>query len=383
MGKLTFCFGGDLVPTSANEQFFCDGKIEQIIDQSIAFELRQCDFKIYNLETSLCRDREPILKCGPNLKADPKTINGISKLQPTVLALANNHILDYGEKGLEDTMSLLQENGIPFFGAGVNAKEAKKPYIIEKDGIKVGLYNCAEHEFTIAKEQQGGANPFDPLESPGHVQDLKRQCDYVIVLYHGGKEHYRYPSPDLQKRCRKLVDSGADLVLCQHSHCIGCQEIYQQGTIVYGQGNFIFTYDGTDNEYWANSLLIKVTIENKLEIEYLPLMRTECGTRKASEAETKEIMEAFFARSEEIKIPGLIESKYLDFSKQLEGKYLSCFAGILLEDDALYDKNFADAYSTDVLTAIINFIECEAHSELLLTSLKDTVEKRRKKKNEF
>lgn len=51
MGKLTFCFGGDLVPTSTNEQFFCDGKIEQIIDQSIAFELSQCDFKIYNLET--------------------------------------------------------------------------------------------------------------------------------------------------------------------------------------------------------------------------------------------------------------------------------------------------------------------------------------------
>lgn len=378
MGDFTVCFGGDLVPTEVNEKLFCDGEIEKIAGKALLDELERCDFRIYNLETALCDTGEPILKCGPNLKACPETVNGIAKLRPSVIAMANNHILDYGEDGLADTMAALRKRNIPFFGAGRNAREAQKPYIIENDGVRIGLYNCAEHEFTIAKEQRGGANPFDALESPDHVRALKQQCDYVVVLYHGGKEHYRYPSPELQKRCRKLVDCGADLVLCQHSHCVGCQEIYSGRTIVYGQGNFIFIPEWTDNEYWANSLLVKATIGQGISVRYIPLIKTDMGTRIADAAEAKKIMDDFYARSEEIAQPGLIEKQYLEFSKQLEGKYLSCFAGIMQKSDELYDKNFADSYSADVLAAIINFVECEAHSELLLTSLKDTLAKRKK-----
>lgn len=55
------------------------------------------------------------------------------------------------------------------------------------------MYTCAEHEFTIATENTPGANPFDPLESLDHIQELKSKCDFVLVLYHGEKAHYRYP----------------------------------------------------------------------------------------------------------------------------------------------------------------------------------------------
>src|SRR5690606_29065463 len=119
--------------------------------------------------------------------------------------------------------------------------------------IKIGFYVCAEHEFSIASVDSPGANPFDPLESLDHIADLKNECDYVVVLYHGGKEHYRYPSPYLQKVCRKMADKGANLVICQHSHCIGCFEVYKDSTLVYGQGNFIFNKH--DNEYWKTSIL--------------------------------------------------------------------------------------------------------------------------------
>jgi hypothetical protein len=70
-------------------------------------------------------------------------------------------------------------------------KEAAQPYIWEQKGIRVGIYACAEHEFLIATEYSPGATPFDPLESLDHIQDLANKCDYLIVLYHGGKEHYR------------------------------------------------------------------------------------------------------------------------------------------------------------------------------------------------
>jgi len=84
--------------------------------------------------------------------------------------------------------------------------EAAKPLLVEQDGKKIGIYACAETEFSIAEDNRAGANPFDPLESLDHIADLKSKCDFVIVLYHGGKELYRFhhlPQEGVQKNCRK------------------------------------------------------------------------------------------------------------------------------------------------------------------------------------
>ena len=126
--------------------------------------------------------------------------------------------MDQGVQGLESTIRTLEKVNINTVGAGKNLADASKPFIFEFANKKIGVYACAEHEFSIATENQPGANPFDPLWSLDHVAELKDSVDYVIVLYHGGKEHYRYPSPRLQKVCRRLIDKGANVVICQHSH---------------------------------------------------------------------------------------------------------------------------------------------------------------------
>lgn len=146
----------------------------------------------------------------------------MKQMRNLFFTLANNHILDQGEQGLHSTMDVLNSNNIPFAGVGKNIQEASKPYIKQFENFRLGVYCCAEHEFSIANENKAGANPFDPLESLDHISQLKKEVDYLVVLYHWGKEHYRYPSPNLQKTCRKLVEKGADLVVCQHSHFIGC-----------------------------------------------------------------------------------------------------------------------------------------------------------------
>jgi len=170
--------------------------------------------RIFNLEAPITDELNPISKCGPNLIAPTSTIKGIKALNPSLITLANNHILDQGVRGLNSTRDILNSNDIPFVGVGDNLTAASKPYILQRDNLKIGVYACAEHEFSIATDTSPGANPFDPLESLDHIQDLKSMCDYVIVLYHGGKEHYRYPSPYLQKVCRKMVQKGADLIVC-------------------------------------------------------------------------------------------------------------------------------------------------------------------------
>lgn len=256
---------GDTVPTENNFAEFGEGDRKSLVSDALWEKIEAADLRFLNLEVPLCTKERPILKCGPNLIAPPSMVEGLKALKLDLIGLANNHTLDQDKEGLFETMEVLEKAGLRHVGAGANLAKAQKPYIFEKNGKKIGLYNCAEHEFTIAEEDLPGANPFDIFDSPDHIRALKEECDFVVVIYHGGKEHYRYPSPNVQKACRKMIDSGADLVVGQHSHCVCCEEKYKGGTIVYGQGNFIFDY--LDNEYWQTSILVKATFGDTLSVE--------------------------------------------------------------------------------------------------------------------
>ena len=320
---MRFLIGADLVPTETNYKYFENGDSVTLVGDKLKEIFDSADYRVFNLEVPLIDVAEPIAKCGPNLIAPTYTINGYKALGANVLTLANNHILDQGEQGLYSTIKLLEENGIAYLGAGDNLSEASKPYIIEKDGEKIGIYACAEHEFSIASEDSPGANPFDPLDSQDHITDLKSVCDYVIVLYHGGKEHYRYPSPRLQKVCRKICDKGADLVVCQHSHCIGCEEKYNNSVIVYGQGNFLF--DNSESGFWQTSLLIDLDTCNR-EIKYIPLRKHGAGVRFAID-DGDDILSSFYNRSELIKDKNFVADEYRKFAASIKMKYLMAVCG--------------------------------------------------------
>ena len=365
--------GADVVPTNSNTEQFIKAEMSTLVSPELIAYLNQAAFRIFNLEVPLTDISSPIIKQGPNLIAPTSTIAGIKVLGVDLLTLANNHILDQGNQGLQSTINLLDEAGIAHLGAGSNLNEARIPYIFEFNGKKVGVYACAEHEFSIATEDKAGANPFDPLWSLDHVDDLKKKTDFVIILYHGGKEHYRYPSPNLQKVCRRLVDKGADLVICQHSHCIGCEEKYKDGTIVYGQGNFLF--DDNDSEYWQTSLL--VSIDEFFEVNYIPLRKNGKGVVLA--ADKDKILSEFEDRSEAIKDPIFVKEEYKKFANEFLNGYLQKFCGKedvvfrgvnKLSGGKLREKRLARLYDQKHITAIINYVECEAHSELLLTGLK-------------
>jgi poly-gamma-glutamate capsule biosynthesis protein CapA/YwtB (metallophosphatase superfamily) len=261
---------GDLVPTKSNIELFANGDINRLLGEELYNIWYSSDLRIFNLEAPISNISAPIDKCGPNLSIPINSITGIKELKPSLISLANNHIFDQGEGGLSSTIDLLREASIPTVGAGDNIDSASDSIILNKKGKKVGIYACVEHEFGVADSNNPGANPFDPLESFDHVQKLRidGKCDYIIVLFHGGYENYRYPSPHLRKVCKKFVERGADLVVVQHSHCIGTFEEYKNSTIVYGQGNFIFDY--SDNELWETSLLIKVTFNSSMKVEYIP-----------------------------------------------------------------------------------------------------------------
>ncbi|HEF7294293.1 TPA: CapA family protein [Bacillus cereus] len=365
--------GSDLVPTQVNINLFNNGNVSELLGEELLYEWNSANVRIFNLEVPLVDKESPIFKCGPNLIAPTSTIKGIKNLEPSLLTLANNHILDQGVKGLKTTIDLLIENEIPYTGVGDTLSEASKSYILKEGEIKIGIYACAENEFSIATEKNPGANPFDPLESLDHIQKLKKECDYVIVLYHGGKEYYRYPSPYLQKVCRKMVQKGADLVVCQHSHSIGCYEEYEKATIVYGQGNFIF--NKLDNEFWNTGLLIKLAFSESVSIEYIPIVKKGEGIRLATSQVAEDILSAFHQRSEQILEDGFIEKQYKEFAEEKRELYLRSLSGTgkwlsRIDRRLLKGKLLKNKYNKKQLLAIQNYIECEAHRELLLAGLK-------------
>lgn len=370
--------GADIVPTESNEKYFINGDVKELVGDDIHGILKKADLTVFNLEVPLADEETPIEKCGPNLIAHTNTIKGLKSINPGLFTLANNHILDQGLKGLESTMETLRSNDIGFAGAGNSIYEASRPFYFEKENIRVGIYCCAEHEFSIAEENKPGANPFDPLVSLDHIQQMKEECDYVIVLYHGGREHYRYPSPYLQKVCKRIVDKGASIVICQHTHCIGCEEKWNGGTIVYGQGNFLFDY--SQSEYWKTGLLIDLVITKEdCSIQYIPISKKDSVVRKASKDDAYKILEDFKKRSAQIKEKSFVHTKYDELSQKELWSYLYRFSGRLvylfvaldkISNGCLGKKLYKIIYKRRHILSIVNVIECEVHKELFSSAYK-------------
>ncbi|NOH16234.1 CapA family protein [Clostridium cochlearium] len=106
---------GDLVPTKSNIDLFNKADISSLLGDELLSLWNSADMRIFNLEVPLTDKENPIAKCGPNLIAPTSTVNGIKALNPSLLTLANNHILDQGEQGLKSTEDIiLNKNNIKY-----------------------------------------------------------------------------------------------------------------------------------------------------------------------------------------------------------------------------------------------------------------------------
>ena len=366
---------GDLVPTESNMMLFEQDAAEELVGTCLLEILNRRDICVCNLEAPVVDETSPIKKCGPNLSMPTVALNALHSIGITTVNLANNHILDQGIGGIESTFKELDKKKIAHFGAGSDLASADNYFVFTDGIIKIGIYGVAEHEFSIATENSPGANPYDPLITYERIKSIKSQCDFLLLLYHGGIEEYRYPTPNLQRVCHRFVEFGADFVICQHSHCIGCEEEYQNATIVYGQGNFIF--DRKDNEYWENGLIIVLDIDDKrVEKSYSPIVKRGAVIRLANMEEKDAILENFKKRSKLVYNRNALEKEYDHYSEEHFRQYLRAFRGKksiltkilirILGNDFVYNH-----YNNQDFIRMRNYLECEAHYETFLRALKN------------
>ena len=374
--KMRIIIGADCVARGRDIPAFQSGEPLRLIGNELKEIWDQADLRVVNLEVPLSDTDSPIQKNGPCLRSPENTIAGFTGLKIDAVTLANNHIKDHGERGIDSTIRALRQSGIEYFGLGENLNTSKRPYIVKtSSGSTIAFYACVEHEFSCAGIDTVGANPFDPYSTFDDISDIRNRNDYCVVLYHGGKEKYPYPSPDLQIRCRRMIDKGADVVICQHSHCIGCVEIYNNGFIIYGQGDFIF--DHQRSGFDVDSLLVQLdTNGDGLRIEYIPVTRGNEGVRLATGEKAESILSGFNRRSEEIREPGFIDRKYAEFAEANLCNYYKTFSGVgsskiyralnKLSHGKLDERLIQNIRTKNRIFRMRNYIECEAHRELLL-----------------
>lgn len=234
-----------------------------IIDKSIQDMFSSADYRIVNLEAPITEDESnnKIIKTGPHLRMSSDTIMPyLHQLKIDAVTMANNHILDYGDKGVTDTFNELVDHKIKYIGAGNDLNEAKKPLSLHKDGMKIAILNFCENEWSIAEDDSPGANPMDVIDNTNQIREAKASHDKVIVIVHGGHEYYNLPSPRMQKQYRFYADQGADIVVGHHTHCISGNEIHNGVPIYYSLGNFLFTSKSTIED-WYTGLVLEVNIE--------------------------------------------------------------------------------------------------------------------------
>ena len=153
--------------------------------------------------------------------------------------LANNHVTDGGHLGTIETIKTLDKAGIQHIGAGENINTIKHSFVKDFEGIRIGFYNVGETMYNKPTKNTAGAWLYDEYIVCQEIKELKEDCNYLIVIYHGGIEKFPYPSPETRKRFHRMADSGADMILSQHTHCVGCEEWYNGSYLLYGQGDFL------------------------------------------------------------------------------------------------------------------------------------------------
>jgi len=207
--------------------------------------LSHADIVIGNLEgplTSICNSSMNLDKKYVFRSPAEKVAPALSKAGFNMLNLANNHILDYGVEGMNDTIDALKSHNIRSVGAGRNISEARDGTIMTTSRGKLGFLS-----YSLTFPESFWATADKPGTAFGHqqqiVEDIKRlnqSADSVIVSFHWGREKTTELRPYQPKLARAAIDAGAALVLGHHPHVLQAIEQYNGGLIIYSLGNFVF-----------------------------------------------------------------------------------------------------------------------------------------------
>ena len=375
MNKISIGFTGDFCPIGRTESCFFQNTWKELF-QPIRNFFEGNDLNIIDLECPLTESSIKIEKTGPHLKGRPETAVILKYLNCNVVATANNHFKDYGRVGMIDTYNELTNHEISWIGSGLDLGSASKPYSFKKNGLKISFLNMTEHEWSIAASTVEGCNPIDFPYALRQIQNSRATgSDFVVVMLHGGHEHYPFPSPRMKEMFRFMVDAGADAVIGHHTHIISGFEIYKGKPIFYGLGNFCFDYKNIERESWHYGMLLQLIFEKgnppKFEYSFIQQNTEQVGLRYVNE-EKRLVLESEISEINKIILnDNLLQNAFEEHAQNLKAEFfcrIQPYSNRYLL--ALYRRGLIPGLMNRSKRNMIKILaQCESHREVLINSL--------------
>ncbi len=275
--SLSIAFTGDILLDRGVRKRIEHHGIEVIFSHSIDSVLSSCNLAVGNLECPATKIYQPTYKRFI-FRAEPEWLDALRAHGITHLNLANNHSVDQGRRGLIDTKENIEKAGMVAVGAGRNMREAAEPVLLatapRNTYLLASLRLPLENYAYLPDKPCVSQEDFDSLLM--RVETLRRQepqaC--IIVSLHWGWEHTLTPTADQRDKAHQLIDAGADLLVCHHSHTLQTIEEYRGKTIYYSIGNFIFDLTKPIN---TRTCLVKAVItKDSIKTNALPVEIRQC-----------------------------------------------------------------------------------------------------------
>ncbi len=258
-------FSGD-VTLSDHFQNFVGSRYDYAFKKLVWFT--SADVTMINLETTLTTTNNPIPKPF-NFKAKPRYAKMLKDAGIDIVTLANNHMYDFGEEGLLETIKTLDAAGLKHVGAGRNNKEARKPVVMNVKGVKLaylGYYGSGRHGESFPATRTAPGTAMRSLFYVGRdIAAVRDSVDLIIVNFHWGREKAHYPEESEVDFARETIKLGADIVVGHHPHVLQGVEVYRDKLIIYSLGNFIF---GGNSRTLDRSAVLRIKIDPKLPNNY-------------------------------------------------------------------------------------------------------------------
>ena len=272
-------------------------------------------------------------------------------------------------------MKILDDAGISHLGAG-DISTIKRHVIFLVNDFRIGLYNVAETMYNAPGENKPGAFLFDELVVCHDLEELKKRVDFIIVIYHGGTEKFRYPSPQTRRRFHRMVDSGANMVLSQHTHCIGSEEYYKGAYLLYGQGNFLFR--SFNNEFTDTGLVIELQFEEGKPTVKKHLVR---AVEDRVVYDDEQDFSAFDERSARIDDEAFLQEQFKTYCRQELPFYLRAYKGknwlykVIGRFSPCYrDRLIEKSYSRWQMLFMLHSIRSEQNREIVIEGLESLLD---------
>uniref|UniRef100_A0A7C2WJ45 CapA family protein n=1 Tax=Thermorudis sp. TaxID=1969470 RepID=A0A7C2WJ45_9BACT len=253
--------------------------------------LQRADARFINLECAITDWGEPEPGKVFCFRTDAKNVEVLRVAHIDAVSLANNHVLDYGEPGLRETLRNLDASGIRHAGAGLTALEAQQPAWLAIDGLRIAFLAATDNQpdWEATADRPGVFYiPIDPADERFQrlvtlVRAAKRAADLVVVSLHWGPNWGYQPLPEHPTAARLLIESGADIIFGHSAHIFRGVEVYRGRPILYSCGDFVDDYAVDQVERNDESFIFQVHLTGRklARLSLIPTIINEFQARLA------------------------------------------------------------------------------------------------------